>query len=46
MTLKRYDVVALLIKNNADLMVKDQQGRSIAELLTLYNDPQYNELFK
>ena len=46
MTLKRYDVIALLLKNKADLGVKDQQGRTIAQLLTLYNDPQYNELFK
>ena len=45
LTLKRYDAVALLLKNNVYLDVKDQQGRSISQLLTLYNDPKYYELF-
>jgi ankyrin repeat protein len=45
LSLKRYDAVALLLKNNVDLDVKDQQGRSITQLLTLYNDPKYYEIF-
>jgi uncharacterized protein len=45
LSLKRYDAVAVLLKNNVDLDVKDQQGRSITQLLTLYNDPKYDELF-
>lgn len=46
LSLKRFDAVAILLKNNADLDVKDQQGRSITQLLTLYNDPKFYELFK
>jgi ankyrin repeat protein len=45
LSLKRYDAVVLLLKNNVDLDVKDQQGRSITQLLTLYNDPKFYELF-
>ncbi len=45
LSLKRYAAVELLLKNNVDLDVKDQQGRSIAQLLTLYNDPKFYELF-
>jgi ankyrin repeat protein len=45
MALKRYEVIALLIKGNVDLNVKDQQGRDINQLISIYNDPKIDELF-
>ena len=42
--LKRYDVIELLIKNGANLKVKDQQGKSINELVFLYNDEKLSNL--
>jgi ankyrin repeat protein len=45
MTLKRYEVIKLLLENTIDLDVKDQQSRTISQLLSLYNDPKLYELF-
>jgi ankyrin repeat protein len=44
-TLKRYELIELLLKNNVDLGVKDQQNRTISQLLSLHNDPKLYELF-
>lgn len=44
--LKRYDAIELLIKNSANLKVKDQQGKSITELILLYNDEKLSNLLQ
>ena len=44
-TLKRYEIIDLLLKNNVVLDVKDQQNRTISQLLSLHNDPKLYELF-
>ena len=46
LSLQRYDALALLLENKASLEVKDPQGRSISQLLQLYNDPKLNEIIK
>jgi uncharacterized protein len=46
LSLQRYDALALLLENKASLEVKDPQGRSIAQLLQLYNDPKFNQIIK
>lgn len=45
MTLKRYEVIKVLLENFVDLDVKDEQSRTISQLLSLYNDPKLYELF-
>ena len=45
MILKRYDVISLMLKQKIDLTVKDQNNKSIKQLLLEYNDPKLNELF-
>lgn len=45
LTLQRYDVLSLILKYNANLNITDQQGRTIEQLLILYNDPKYDEIF-
>lgn len=46
LALQRYDVVERLALHDLDLTVKDPQGRTIEQLLVLYNDPKYYEIFK
>jgi ankyrin repeat protein len=45
LTLQRYDAISLLLKYNAKLNITDQQERTIEQLLILYNDPKYDEIF-
>ena len=45
LTLQRYDALSLILKYNANLNITDQQGRTIEQLLILYNDPKYYEIF-
>ena len=45
LTLQRYDAISLLLKYNAKLNITDQQERTIKQLLILYNDPKYDEIF-
>ena len=45
LTLQRYDAISLLLKYNANLNIIDQQERTIKQLLILYNDPKYDEIF-
>lgn len=46
MSLKRYELVGLILKQKPNLSVLDQHGKSIRELLTLYNDEKLINLFK
>lgn len=46
LALQRYDVVERLALHELDLTVKDPQGRTIVQLLVLYNDPKYYEILK
>ncbi len=45
LTLQRYDATSLLLKYNANLNIIDPQERTIEQLLILYNDPKYDEIF-
>jgi len=45
LTLQRYDAISLLLKYNANLNIIDPQERTIKQLLILYNDPKYDEIF-
>jgi ankyrin repeat protein len=46
LALQRYDVVHRLFLHDLNLSVKDPQGRTIEQLLLVYNDPKYYEIFK
>lgn len=46
LALQRYEIVERLFLQGLNLSVKDQQGRTIEQLLALYNDPKYYEIFK
>jgi ankyrin repeat protein len=45
LSLQRYEVISLLFNYNIDLEVKDPQGRDILQLLNLYNDPKFYEIY-
>ena len=45
MSLKRYDMIACLLKHNASTQVLDPQGRSLSDLLKFYQDEQLSTLF-
>jgi ankyrin repeat protein len=45
LTLQRYDALSLILKYNANLNITDQQGRTIEQLLILYNDPKFYEIY-
>ena len=45
LTLQRYDALSLILKYNANLNIIDPQERTIKQLLILYNDPKYDEIF-
>lgn len=45
MSLKRYEIVDLLLSKNPDLKILDQKGRSIQELLLFYQDERLNTIF-
>ena len=46
MSLKRYELVERILKQKPNLDTLDQHGKSIRELLTLYNDEKLNTIFK
>lgn len=46
LALQRYEIVERLLLQDLNLSIKDQQGRTIEQLLALYNDPKYYEIFK
>lgn len=46
MSLKRYELVERILKQKPNLDVLDQHGKSIRELLTMYNDEKLVNLFK
>lgn len=44
MTLQRYDAIQILMKYQLNLTIKDQQGRTLDQLLLLYGDPHLTEI--
>jgi ankyrin repeat protein len=46
MSLKRYELVELLLKFGANKSIPNQEGSSINELLIRYNDESLNRIFK
>jgi ankyrin repeat protein len=46
LALQRYDVIERLMRYNINKTIKDQQGRTIEQLLVFYNDTKYFEIFK
>lgn len=46
LSLQRTDAILLLQKYNADVNIVDPQGRTITQLLQLYNDPKLNEILQ
>lgn len=46
LALQRYDVIERLFLQDLNLSIKDPQGRTIEQLLALYNDKKYYEIFK
>jgi ankyrin repeat protein len=46
MSLRRYDLVERILKENPNKKMLDQNGKSINQLLTLYNDEKLTNLFK
>ena len=44
LSLQRIEVIQLLLEYNLDLSIQDPQGRSVVQLLALYNNPKLNEL--
>ncbi|MEY3049971.1 MAG: hypothetical protein RL365_2009 [Bacteroidota bacterium] len=45
MSMKRYEMVDLLLAKNPNLKMPDQKGRSIQELLLFYQDEQLTDIF-
>ena len=45
MSLKRYEIVNLLLSKNPDLKILDQKGRTIQELLLFYQDERLTTIF-
>jgi uncharacterized protein len=45
MSMKRYEMVDLLLSKNPNLKMPDQKGRSIQELLLFYQDEQLTAIF-
>ena len=46
MSLRRYEIIERLLKCQLDLKMTDQNGKTINELLVMYNDEKLNKLFK
>jgi len=46
MSLKRYELVELLLKYGANKSTPNQEGSTVEELLTRYNDEMLNNIFK
>lgn len=44
MTLQRYEAIEILMKYQLNLNIKDQQGRTLDQLLIIYADPHLNEI--
>jgi hypothetical protein len=45
MSMKRYEMVDLLLAKNPNLKILDQKGRSIQELLLFYQDERLTAIF-
>ena len=45
MSLKRYEMVDLLLSKNPNLKIPDQKGRAIKDLLLFYQDERLNTIF-
>jgi ankyrin repeat protein len=45
MSLKRYEMVDLLLSKNPNLKMPDQKGRAIKDLLLFYQDERLNTIF-
>lgn len=46
MSLRRYELIERILKEYPNMKMFDQNGKSINQLLTLYNDEKLNNLFK
>jgi hypothetical protein len=46
MSLKRYELVELLLQYGANTSIPNQEGSSIGELLIRYNDESLTKIFK
>ncbi len=46
MSLRRYELVERMLMENPNMKILDQNGKSIKELLILYNDEKLNKIFK
>lgn len=46
LALQRYDAIERLLVHDLNLSVKDPQDRTIEQLLIVYNDPKFYEIFK
>lgn len=46
LALQRYDIIERMVLHELNIDIKDQQGRTIQQLLALYNDKKYYEIFK
>jgi ankyrin repeat protein len=46
MSLRRYDIVERLLAHHADLNMTDQNGKTVKELLLMYNDDKLVKLVK
>jgi hypothetical protein len=46
LALQRYDIIERLVLYELNIDIKDQQGRTIQQLLAFYNDKKYYEIFK
>jgi len=45
MSMKRYEIVDLLLSKNANMKIPDQKGQSIQELLLFYQDERLTAIF-
>jgi ankyrin repeat protein len=46
MKLRRYEIIERLLEFQVDLKMTDQNGKTINELLVIYNDDKLIKLFK
>jgi ankyrin repeat protein len=46
MNLRRYELIERILQENPNMELLDQNGKSINQLLTIYNDEKLNKIFK
>jgi ankyrin repeat protein len=46
MSLKRYEIIERIMKENPNMLLLDQHGKSIVELLTMYKDEKLNQIIQ